>query len=371
MAALFKDVFLPARIKLLGKHLLRVNGAFDYTRFVRIASEGNAQQELLQRSEQIVHALHETLPKDFTQGAVMLRNALAPQDKLHDDAGIHGWLIVPCAEYIGRHGVEHFALAMDVLKAMTSRFSSELAIRHFLIREPEKSLALLQHWALDENHHVRRLVSEGSRPRLPWAMALNHFKKDPRPVLPLLELLKDDNEEYVRRSVANHLNDISKDHPELLLDVIEPWFKNADKNRQRLLRHALRTLIKQGNQRALGLLGAAELPVKNVQLSLTRKTVQYGNALEFELSLQGPAGKDFILDYGIHFKKANGSQALKVFKWKKGKFAENGALNAQRSHAIRPITTRVYYNGAQLLDIRLNGKVIAQAEFELKGVTSD
>lgn len=368
MAELFKDVFLPARIKLLGKHLLRVNPDFDYQRFVRIASEGNAEQELLQRSEQIVHGLRETLPRDFAQAAQMLLAALAPEQEMTDAAGIHGWLIVPCAEYVGREGAAHFEIALHVLKTMTSRFSSEWAIRHFLIREPEKTLALLHHWAEDENQHVRRLVSEGSRPRLPWAMALNHFKKDPRPVIPLLDKLKDDPEEYVRRSVANHLNDISKDHPELLLDVLEPWFKNPHKNRQRLLRHSLRTLIKQGNQRALALLGAGELPVKNVQLTLTRKTVQYGGTLDFNLNLQGPAGKEFILDYGIHFKKANGSLALKVFKWKKGRFTETGELTAQRSHAIRPITTRVYYNGVQLLDIRLNGKVIAQAEFTLKGV---
>ncbi len=162
---------------------------------------------------------------------------------------------MPMAHYVGLRGHDHFDLSMTLLKAFTKRFSSEFGIRFFLLDDPEQTLSVLKQWTKDEDKHVRRLVSEGSRPRLPWAMRLPLFIKDPAPVIVLLELLKDDNDEYVRRSVANNLNDIAKDHPSVVADIAGQWMQGADKQRQQLIRHACRTLIKQGNKKVLRVFG--------------------------------------------------------------------------------------------------------------------
>jgi 3-methyladenine DNA glycosylase AlkC len=162
---------------------------------------------------------------------------------------------MPLTHYVGRNGLKHFDLSMMLLKEMTKRSSSEFDIRYFLLDSPLRAISILQEWTQDPNQHVRRLVSEGTRPRLPWAMRLPVFIEDPSPLIPLLDALKDDEEEYVRRSVSNNLNDIAKDHPDVVAGIARQWLKGASKNRQRLVRHACRTLIKQGHKETLAALG--------------------------------------------------------------------------------------------------------------------
>lgn len=225
----------------------------------------------------------------------------------------------------------------------------------------------LQEWALDDNEHVRRLVSEGSRPRLPWWPPLRQFIADPVPAIALLELLKDDPSLYVRRSVANHLNDISKDHPELLLTRMEAWSKGASDERLWLVNHALRTLVKRGDQRALAILGYGHADIELRGLALRPERLQFGESLEFEFELlnRDAAGQNLMIDFVMHFRKANGKTAPKVFKLKKARLAAGERLSIRKKLAIRPISTRKYYSGRQRLEVQVNGRILGGADFEL------
>ncbi len=269
--------------------------------------------------------------------------------------------------YVGLHGLEHFDLSMRLLKEMTKRSSSELGIRFFLLEKPERTLSVLKSWTNDSNYHVRRLVSEGTRPRLPWAMRLPAFIEDPAPILPLLEALKDDENEYVRHSVENNLNDIAQDHPDVVAQLAKRWLKKAGKNRERLVRHACRTLIKQGHQRTLQALGYGSPRVELKKLGILTPRVIFGEALMFELCLVSTSKQTqpLIIDYIIHHRKANGSMAPKVFKWKATTLASRETLRATKNHAIKKITTRVYYPGTHKLEVMVNGVSLGSKTFKL------
>jgi len=226
----FKTFFNEHLIHDMGAELVKAWPGFDHEEFVASATNNLDKLELKARSAQITDALATCLPDDFEQAAEIMRASLAPPDA---DAlagnGITGWAIMPMTHYVGLHGLGHFDISMTLFREMTKRFSAEFDIRHFLLEEPDRTLRVLRRWTCDSDHHVRRLVSEGTRPRLPWAMRLPAFIEDPAPVLPLLEALRDDKEEYVRRSVANNLNDIAKDHPDLVARLAEQWLVDADK----------------------------------------------------------------------------------------------------------------------------------------------
>ncbi len=250
---------------------------------------------------------------------------------------------------------------------MTKCSSSEFGIRFFLLAAPEKTLSVLNKWTDDKNQHVRRLVSEGTRPRLPWGMRLPLFIDDPAPVVELLEKLKDDEKEYVRRSVANNLNDIAKDHPDLVANIAEKWMIGAGKERKRLIRHACRTLIKNGDKKALRVLGYGAPKLGDAKLEVLTPEVAFGDALQFSLSISSISNRDQLLmvDYVIHHQKANGSTSPKVFKWKSTTLSAKKSLTAIKKHGIKKITTRVYYPGAHRVEVVVNGVSVATADFQL------
>jgi len=199
-------------------------------------------------------------------------------------------------------------------------------------------------------------------------MRLTQLVADPSPTLPLLKALRDDEEEYVRRSVANHLNDISKDHPDLVADLAKDWMRGADRNRERLLRHACRTLIKQGHPVALAAFGIKPPQIELGDLSIETDVVKFGGALKFtaDISSTDAAPQTLVIDYVMHFRKADGTRAGKVFKWKNVTLKGAETMTLKRSHPIRPITTRRYYEGRQALSLRINGRDFGYAEFDLK-----
>ena len=214
---------------------------------------------------------------------------------------------------------------------------------------------------------LRRLVSEGTRPRLPWAMQLPQLMEDPSPMLPILESLRDDKEEYVRRSVANHLNDIAKDHGDLVGALAKDWMDGADKNRERLVRHACRSLIKQGHRGALEAFGLGDPDIELETLAIQTPTVAFGDALRFAADLvsSSPKTQSLVIDYVVHFRKANGKLVGKVFKRTKITLKPGERYTLRRSHPIRPITTRRYYGGQQALSLRINGHDFGHESFEL------
>lgn len=274
---------------------------------------------------------------------------------------------MPMADYVALHGQAHVELSLNALKDMTSRFSSEFAIRPFLHHHQDRTLDIIAAWIDDKNEHVRRLVSEGTRPRLPWGMRLKSFVEDPKPVLALLEELKDDPSEYVRRSVANNLNDIAKDHGDHVATIAMAWMSDASPDRKRLVRHALRTLIKSGHPMALKALGYGPPKIELETFDIITPRVELGAAVEFAVKLRSRSQSDqpLIIDYAVHHKRADGTTSPKVFKWKTVSLLAGETLAITRRHAIKPITTRRYYSGLHHVEILVNGKGLGREDFHL------
>jgi 3-methyladenine DNA glycosylase AlkC len=245
-------------ITLLGQSLAGVVPSFDLQRFQVRAARGLDKLELKDRASSIAHAMTEHLPADFDESAPLLIKSFGPPLEATEGNGLAPFFYLPHAQLIAEYGVSKFESGMATNYEITKRFTAEFSIRPFLIEHRSQCLKLLRRWTKDSNAHVRRLVSEGTRPRLPWAMRLPDFQDDPHLSLPLLEALKDDPELYVRRSVANHLGDIAKDHPEIALDVCESWLGELNElddevraaNRRWLIRHAIRLPAKNGVTRA-------------------------------------------------------------------------------------------------------------------------
>jgi 3-methyladenine DNA glycosylase AlkC len=376
MAEPFKNLFNAGMIAEMARHFERVDPGFDAAAFISQAVEGLEALELKQRSRQITAALEAHLPQDFAAACDLMLAALHPDEETSlsdmsmDARGIRGWGVMPMADFVAACGMDAFDDAMDVLAEMTKRSSSEFAVRPFIAADPERAMGHLTRWAASKNTHVRRLASEGSRPRLPWGMRLQVYVDDPAPLLPLLAALRDDSEEYVRRSVANNLNDIAKDHDDLVAEIARDWLRDASKERARLVRHACRSLVKQGHAATLAALGFGPAAVTLAGLEIKTPVVEFGSALEFEIDLTSDSGsdQDLILDYAIHHRKARGGTSPKVFKWKVMKLGGGKTMRMARKHPMRPITTRVYYNGAHRLEIVANGVVLGGAGFALSGV---
>jgi 3-methyladenine DNA glycosylase AlkC len=370
----FKNVFNKDLIHGMAAHFAAHDPAFDVDGFRRFALKDLKKRELKERSDRIVEAMAKYLPGDFKAGAKVLMASLHPEppDDLYgiavSKAGLAGWAIMPMGEYVGRYGQGDFRLSMSLLKAFTSRFTSESAIRHFFLADPAKTLRAVIPWTKDKNRHVRRLVSEGSRPLLPWSPKLQVFIDDPALILPLLEALRHDEAEYVRRSVANNLNDIAKHHPDLVAKTARRWLNKASHDEQRMVRHACRTLLKQGHKGALEAFGYSGADVLIEGFDINTPLLNLGGHLVFDLTLRSTSKKDqaLMIDFVVHHRKANGSTSPKVFKWKTVNLKAGATLAAQKKHAIKPITTRVYYSGEHFLELQVNGQSMGKLAFHLK-----
>ena len=368
----FKNFISPGLVTCIAGHLAIHLPTFDRVSFEESILKELNGLELKARGQLIADHLHAVLPEDHSVRHKIILAMLHPVDDINgeqksDAEGICGWGMMPLGLVVGQHGLAAFEEALLLLKEMTKRFSSEFDVRYFLLEDQQRALDIMQGWINDPNRHVRRLVSEGTRPRLPWAMQLPGLKADPSPILPLLKALRDDKEEYVRRSVANHLNDIAKDHPDLVADIAKDWMKNADKNRTKLVRHACRSLIKQGHTGALEAFGLNPPEVNLKKISIENRNVIFGNGLNFCADIISTAKKpqNLIIDYVVYFLKSNNKQSGKVFKWKKLTLEAGETLSMRKIHPIRPITTRRYYEGTQALALRINGKDFGFEEFDL------
>lgn len=367
-----KNQFSPGLVSCLAGHLKKHLPDFDNVAFESSILSELERLELKARVQCIADALQRVLPKDRARRNRVLLAIMHPLEDADSQLqsnheGIRGWGMLPLSAVIGQHGIDDFESSLALLKEMTTRFSTEFDVRYFLLEDQDRALKIMATWVKDPNRHVRRLVSEGTRPRLPWAMQLPRLIADPKPVLPLLKALRDDEESYVRRSVANHLNDISKDHPDLVADVARTWMKGGDENRKKLLRHACRSLIKQGHASTLEAFGYPEPQIQLQELTIATPAVTFGQNLEFEVRFQSlsDSAQPLIVDYVLHFKKAKGHLAAKVFKWTTRTLEPNQEVVLKRSHAIRQVTTRKYYEGAQALSLRVNGRDFGYKMFQL------
>jgi 3-methyladenine DNA glycosylase AlkC len=371
----FKNLLHPALVRAAGQTLRQHHSGFDAERFAALATTGLEDLELKARALHICAALEATLPQDFASAAGLLEAALAaptpePGTAQPEPAGpgLRGWILWPAGEYIARHGQAQPERALAALHALTQRFTAEFAIRPFLVQHPALTLATLQHWCADPSAHVRRLVSEGSRPRLPWGQQLKALMADPSPTLPLLQALQDDPSAYVRRSVANHLNDVAKDHPGLVAQWLQAHLPQASAQRRALLKHASRTLIKQGHAQVLQAWGLGAPLRGSASLQLQPARVQLGGAVVLTLQLQSTAARvqQLAIDYVVHHVKADGRATPKVFKGWAVQLPARGTLTLSKRHPLREITTRRYHAGLHALEVQVNGRVVARAAFELE-----
>ncbi|WP_419910815.1 DNA alkylation repair protein [Hoeflea sp.] len=370
----FKNFFNAELIAAMAGHLAQQSENFDAKSFKKHALDGLDDLELKQRSSQITDALCGALPEDFKSACATLTGALHPEDDVDlselttDTHGLRGWAVLPMADFVSRKGMDDFDHSLDVLKEMTKRMSAEFAVRPFIAADPERAMRHVKLWASDKNYHVRRLASEGIRPRLPWGMRLNNFVDDPGPILPVLEMLKDDPQEYVRRSVANNLNDIAKDHPDLVAEIAGKWLAGGpDKNRQRLVRHACRSLVKAGHRPTLQALGYGAAEVTLERFSLDRDAVRLGETVLISADIRSTStsDQDVIVDYVVHHQKANGKTSPKVFKWKTLRLAAGEQTIMEKKHPMRPVTTRTYHPGQHAIEIQANGQSLGKRDFRL------
>ncbi len=368
----FKNLIHAGLIREAGTLLARHWPGFDRASFESQATGGLGALELKARAMQIADALEATLPAAFDAAAELIEAVLAqvPDGERIPDCGpkgLAGIILWPFGEFVARRGVAHPERALRVLHAITQRFTAEFAIRPLMVVHPELVLATLASWVRDPSPHVRRLVSEGSRPRLPWGLRLQVLVDDPRPTLPLLAALQDDPSDAVRRSVANHLNDIAKDHPDVVADWLEQYLPGAPPRRRALLRHASRTLIKQGDQRVLAAWGVNSPFMGQVQFSLSPFLVRIGDSLRLTLELRSAAKgtQKLAIDYVVHHVKAAGHTRPKVFKGWNVEVGAGASLPLERQHSMREVTTRRYHPGEHKVDIQINGRVVASAGFQL------
>lgn len=361
----FKDAINRDVIQQLAAELSAV-GEVDAPAFVDAAVTGLEALELKDRVRQVASALRAHLAPRYPAAVAHILRALPPPHSGTDgvSAGFRYW---PYAHFVEDYGGEHFATSVRAMREITQRFSAEFAVRPFIAREPQRTIAWLTEQLEHPSVHVRRWVSEGTRPRLPWGMRLQALVEDPSPTLPLLEALKDDPEEYVRRSVANHLNDIAKDHPDVVVKVAKEWWRDGDEDRRRLVRHALRTLVKQGHPGALGVLGFSAPKADLVRWHADDEVV-LGGALQLEAVLRSTSKKKqrLLVDFAIHHQKANGTTAPKVFKWTERELAPGETVTLTKSHAMRPVTTRRYYPGAHAAELLVNGRSLGRVSFDLR-----
>lgn len=345
-----------------------VSPTFATEAFLNEVLNGYDDLDLMPRGWKIAEALHHHLLSNYEEAVNVLIASLGPKLEQTKQSGMAPFLYLPHVLFVAKYGLEHFEASMQAQYELTQRFTAEFSIRPFLERYPEATLARLKTWTQDPSTHVRRLVSEGTRPRLPWAPRLREFQKNPYPVLELLELLKDDPELYVRRSVANNLNDIGKDHPSLLVEIARRWLVNATDERHWLIRHALRSAVKRADPGAIAALGFRDGVTASIgKVSITPQPVVIGDSLSiaFEITNIGSQPQRLLVDLRIHFVKANGKTSPKVFKLKTVELTPGETMQLGKAISLADMTTRKHYPGTHLIEILLNGQTFPLGSFEL------
>jgi len=375
MAEAFKNLINAGTVGEASRHLQRAWPGFDAASFQALALQGLDDLEFKARAMHLCAALEATLPADFDQAAAIIEAALAPPGEGDDlsalrsgPQGLAGWVVWPLGEFVVRRGADAPQRALRTLHALTQRHTAEWALRPFIERHPDIAFATLTAWSTDASAHVRRLASEGSRPRLPWGAQLKSLIRDPSPTLPLLRRLQDDPSAYVRRSVANHLNDIAKDHPQLIVQWLQQYLSDAPPPRRALLKHACRTLIKQGHPQVLKAWGLGKPLRGQATLALAPKTLAVGESLQLTVELHSSAARvqTLLIDYAVHHVKASGATTPKVFKGWTLQLGAREQLTLHKRHSMRAVTTRRYHAGRHEVDLRINGQVLARAYFQLK-----
>lgn len=349
--------------------------AEDYARAVDAQVDG---LELKDRVRVLAGELRSRLPRDYLEAAGILVDSLGPE--LREDQGMftESWFLMPVARFVEEYGLEHPHESLDAIEEITKRHTGEYAIRPYLRQWHAETMEKVEQWAGSESHNVRRLATEGIRPRLPWHSRFEPFMKDPEPVIRIIDRLVEDPSLYVRTSVANNLNDISKDRPELAVRTAERWLQEA-KDQQRatwVVTKGLRGLIKAGDPDALALIGAEADPsvsVTDVQLGTTTPRVGEGMEITATVTNTGESARDVVVDYQVHLKRANGSLRPAAFKLGRVQVGPNRSATVSKRHSFKVVQTRTYHSGEQGLVVQANGAPTQMIPFVLDaaGVSGD
>jgi len=375
MAEAIKDMFNDQFFDRFTKDLKLVISNFNTRKFVsQIMDDEWKDREFKQRCRHIATVLKDFLPTDYKDAIAKILELLDKLKDVYDFSEIddtafglsleYGWILDNFAE---QYGLDDYETSIEAIEKITQFTSCEFAVRPFIIKYPKKMMKQMLSWSKHKHWGVRRLSSEGCRPRLPWAMALPNLKEDPAPIIPILENLKNDISRFVRLSVANNLNDIAKDNPETVIDLAKKWHGKSE-NIDWVIKHGCRTLFKQGNAEVMNIFGFDDS--KNISIGdfciLTPK-VKIGEFLEFEFTLTNNSTKKvkIRLEYALYYQKANKTLSKKVCKISEKEYAKNSTTQITRKHSFRVVTTRVLHCGHHQVSIIINGKEFEKYDFEL------
>jgi len=365
---LIKDQLGQHAVITLSQTLSNVMDGFPAEQFIIDANAGFDELALKQRVSHLITVLANYLPVDFIGAAKVLIAIKLHWQQTDANASWSSFTVWPLIDYVAVYGLEQPELALNVLKTLTPLFTAEFALRPFIEQHFELTYRHLLTWCNDEDAHVRRLASEGIRPRLPWGKQLSQLRKDPQAIFQILELLKDDSSLYVQKSVANNLNDIAKDHPEKVIKLCQQWQRDATDERFWIIRHGLRSLVKAGRADVFPLLGYSEkLAIKIAQFKLAETEIKVGQNLTISVLLlsRSTDRQKMVIDYRIYHVKANGTLTNKVFKWRNISLAPQQAVALQKRHSFKLISTRKYYAGKHAIELLINGVSYGKIKFNL------
>jgi len=321
-------------------------------------------RELKNRMKHTSFVLNKYLDRNFEKASNQILQLIKIINLEDYKYGSLAFMFLP--DYIETYGIKYFDVSMATFEKLTEFTSCEFAVRPFIIQNQKKSFKILLQWSKNKNHHVRRLSSECCRPKLPWAVALKSLQKDPSPILPILENLKNDKEDYVYRSVANNLNDISKNHPKLVLKIANTW-NGKSKNTDWVVKHGLRTLLKKGNQDAMKIFGYGDENNYTIScFNIVHSNIKIGESLEFSFVLNNSTKAKNRLEYAIYFLRKNGKYSKKVFKISEKEYLANTISKIEKRHSFRIISSRKYYAGMHELSVIINGVERTKCKFYLE-----
>lgn len=354
-SGLWKDYLDKKRVAAMAKVMAEVYPKFDQNGFVKtVISDGFLELELKDRIKRIGASLKDYLPADYKKATKVLIKA-APHL-----GSFANWSI---CTYVEDYGLNHFDDSVAAMEELTKHGTAEFAIRPYMINYTDKMLKVCERWAKDKNEHVRRLAAEGTRPRGVWVAYVDQFRKDPKPVIKLLDRLRADESLYVRKAVANNLNDISRDNPELAIATAERWSKDKNELTDWIIKRGLRTLIKNGEPRVLALLGFTANPkLKLTSPSVSPKTIKIGGTATIKFGIESKAAKSqrLVIDYRVHYVRANGRNSSKVFKHTECTLPAKKSIDLQIKQSFADLSTRKHHPGDHRVEILVNGQPLAE-----------
>jgi 3-methyladenine DNA glycosylase AlkC len=354
-----KELFNKVFYTHLAEELTKADKTFKGSKFINELTKDIEPLSLNQRLRKTSIVLKTHLPDNY-KSAIEILMKVIPNTK-------SGYTNLVFPDYVGLFGHDDFKTSMQALKFFTQFGSSEFAIREFLKRDFEKTIKIMELWANDKNYHVRRLASEGSRPRLPWSFKLDTVIINPKSTNLILNTLNSDTELYVKKSVANHLNDIAKDNTSHMLELISTWHKN-NQHTAWILKHASRNLIKKGNLDSLQFFSFEKEPKISIEnFRILNPKLKLGDSLHFEFNLSSKKINDqkLVIDYSIHYQKKSGSLSKKVFKLKEIVLKPKEKISVSKKQLFKDFTTRKHYPGTHYLELQINGKTIQKLSFDL------